>query len=336
MRSPLERVSEDAIRDVVAGGWALGIAGLRYVPVGAGAYHWIADGEDGRRWFVTCDDLDTKPWLGADRDTVFAGLLAAYGTAVALRNGGLTFVAAPVTTSAGAPAVRVDERHSVSVFEHVDGEPGEWGRPVPDRTDGELVGMLARLHASTPVVGGLPPRGLDLPGRDGLEEALDDLHHRWDGGPLSEPARVELAGHRDLVLRWLDELDRLAGRLGGAGPALVVTHGEPHPGNLIGTGGGLTLVDWDTVALARPERDLWMIADLAGGALVVRYEEESGVALDPEALVAYRRLWALSDLVAYTRQLRREHQRSADADRALAAVRSILSGREPAPYGLGL
>jgi spectinomycin phosphotransferase len=124
--------------------------------------------------------------------------------------------------------------------------------------------------------------------------------------------------------------------LGGAEPALVVTHGEPHPGNLISTSGGLTLVDWDTVALARPERDLWMIADLAGGALAVRYEEETGVALDPEALVAYRRLWALSDLVAYTRQLRHEHQRSADADRALAAVRSILSGREPAPYGLGL
>jgi spectinomycin phosphotransferase len=319
---------------VVAGGWALGIAGLRYLPVGAGAYHWIAHGEDGRRWFVTCDDLDTKPWLGTDRETVFAGLLAAYGTAVALRNAGLTFVAAPVTTAAGAPAVRVDERHSVSVFEHVDGEPGEWGRP--DRTDGELVGMLARLHASTPVVDGLRPRGLDLPGRDGLEEALDDLHHRWDGGPLSEPARAELAGQRDLVLRWLDELDRLAGRLGGAEPARVVTHGEPHPGNLISTGGGLTLVDWDTVALARPERDLWMIADLAGGALAVRYEEETGVALDPEALVAYRRLWALSDLVACTRQLRREHQRSADADRALAAVRSILSGREPAPYGLGL
>jgi spectinomycin phosphotransferase len=32
---------------------------------------------------------------------------------------------------------------------------------------------------------------------------------------------------------------------------MVVTHGEPHPGNLIQTSAGLVLIDWDTVAVAR-------------------------------------------------------------------------------------
>jgi spectinomycin phosphotransferase len=44
-----------------------------------------------------------------------------------------------------------------------------------------------------------------------------------------------------------------------SGP-VVVTHGEPHPGNILRAAGGLYLIDWDTVGLALPERDLWMVA----------------------------------------------------------------------------
>ena len=38
-----------------------------------------------------------------------------------------------------------------------------------------------------------------------------------------------------------------------------MTHGEPHAGNVMRTDEGRLLVDWDTVALAPPERDLWML-----------------------------------------------------------------------------
>jgi spectinomycin phosphotransferase len=98
------------------------------------------------------------------------------------------------------------------------------------------------------------------------------------------------------------------------------------------TGEGLALIDWDTVALAPPERDLWMLAE-ADPALVTRYEHLTGVEADADALRAHRLLWALDDLAAFTAQLRRPHGRDADAERALTAVRDILSGREPAPYG---
>ena len=45
---------------------------------------------------------------------------------------------------------------------------------------------------------------------------------------------------------------------------LVVTHGEPHAGNVMRRSDGRhLLVDWDTVAVAPPERDLWMHMDTA-------------------------------------------------------------------------
>ena len=334
VRSRLEGVAEEAIAAAVADGWALRIGDLRYLPEGGGAYHWIAQADDGRRWFVTCDDLDTKPWLGAERDWVFDGLMAAYSTAIDLRAAGLSFVAAPIASVTGAPAVRLGERHSISVFEYLDGEPGQWGHPIAPKERGEFVTMLARLHA-TPATRDLARRGLEVPGRARFERALDDLEGPWDGGPLSEPARGVLAGHLDVIVRWFIELDRLAYRLGETEVDPVLTHGEPHPGNLIRADTGLMLVDWDTVAVAPAERDLWMFVD-DGGTVLSAYRDLTGVTPDREGLAAYRLLWALSDVAAFTAQLRAEHRRDADAEKALAALRSLLDGREPDPYGATL
>jgi aminoglycoside phosphotransferase (APT) family kinase protein len=91
-----------------------------------------------------------------------------------------------------------------------------------------LAEVLATLHRQE--LPAVPERAIELPGRGGLEEALDDLGDQWSGGPYSEPAR--------------DLLDRMA-----SAPQ-VITHGEPHPGNIVRTGAGLMLVDWDTVGLA--------------------------------------------------------------------------------------
>jgi spectinomycin phosphotransferase len=332
VRSPMEWITERAIKAAVIDGWALRIDSLRYLPEGGGAYHWMAFG-DHRRWFLTCDDLTTKPWLGADTDSVFEGLVGAYLTAIDLRAAGVRFVAAPIPNVSGEAAVRIDERHSIAILEYLDGEPGQWGRSLGDREHRDHLALLAQLHASTPAVRSAARRGLDVPGREGFEQALDDLDQRWDGGPLSERARRELAGHADLALSWLVDLDRLAARLGAMDANDVITHGEPHPGNLLRTATGPVLIDWDTVALARPERDVWMIADSSGAAVIDAYRDLTGVTLDREALVAYRLLWALTDLAAFSLQLRGEHQLDADAERALAAVRSILDGHEPSPYG---
>ena len=40
---------------------------------------------------------------------------------------------------------------------------------------------------------------------------------------------------------------------------VVLTHGEPHPGNTMRTEDGWRLIDWDTARIAPPERDLWSI-----------------------------------------------------------------------------
>jgi spectinomycin phosphotransferase len=188
--------------------------------------------------------------------------------------------------------------------------------------------MLARLHLATPP-GTIALRPLAIPGRAELDAAVDDLGRRWDGGPFSEPARRALAGHVEVVTQALAELDRRIPQLAASDGGSVVTHGEPHPGNLIQTGVGLRLIDWDTVAVARPERDLWMIVDPEAA---IHYRQLTGIRPEPEAMAGYRLLWALTDVAAFIVELRRSHRRDADGEHALRGLRSILSGAEPSPY----
>ena len=63
------------------------------------------------------------------------------------------------------------------------------------------------------------------------------------------------------------------------------------------------LVDWDTVGLAPPERDLWMVASETGDELR-RYTELTGRPVDPTALGLYRLRWALDDISCFVRDLR--------------------------------
>jgi spectinomycin phosphotransferase len=322
---------DDEIARAVSDGWGIAVVELQHLAVGAGAHHWRATAGDGGQWFVTVDDLDTKPWLGADRDAVFDGLLMSYGAAAVLPHAGLPFVLAPIEGRPGAPALRLDERHSVSVCEHVDGSAGQWGQDLAAARREELVTMLARLHLTRPPVSALQ-RPLALPGRGALEAALGELDRPWDGGPLAEPARRELAAHAAAIRRSLADLDAAAARLAADRDSLeVVTHGEPHPANLMETGRGLVLIDWDTVAVAPPERDLWMLGD--DPEALTLYGRLTGIAPRPEAIAAHRLLWALTDVAAFVVQLRAAHRRDADAEHALQGLRSILSGSEPSPYG---
>lgn len=314
-------------------GWHLTVERLHYVPKGGGAYHWRAEDSARRSWFLTCDDLGTKPWLGNDPESVFGGLQAAYATAVALRRRcGLRFVVAPVPTLAGEVAVRLGASYSLAVFPYLDGTSGVWGQPVPTSEKVEVVGLLAQLHQSAPPAGAIRRRAVAVPGRGRLEAALRDLDRPWNAGPFSESVRGELAKHAEVVTGWLARFDSAAARLAGSDREVLVTHGEPHPGNLMVTDSGLMLLDWDTVALDHPERDLWMISDGTDSAWA-SYAEATGRAPDATAAALYRLAWQLADLAAFTDQLRTGHRRNADTEKAWTAVREILTSREPSPYG---
>jgi spectinomycin phosphotransferase len=306
----------------LADGWGIPDGPLRYAPVGGGSYHWIAGDEPGERHFVTVDDLDDKGWLGRTRPAVLAGLRAAMDAAAGLRRSGLGFVVAPVPARTGETVRALGARHAVAVFPFLAGPAFHWGEPLPEPERGELVAMLAALHRADPAAVRLPRMEAGLSWRGDLETALGELGRPWSGGPYAEPARELLAGAARPVRRQLATLDRWAAGLAAA--EAVITHGEPHPGNVVRDAGGLTLVDWDTVGLAPPERDLWSVATGSGEELR-RYTELTGRPVDTGAFGFYRLRWALDDLSCFVRDLRAPHRRTPGTEHAWEALEITIA-----------
>ena len=296
-------ITEDMLVTTLLDGWGIEAGEIEYLPVGAGGYHWRVDD----RWFLTVTTAAPAP------------LERALRTAQALhRDAGLDFVLA----AHGDPLRMVGPRHTLSVFPLVEGVAGDFGPHTGDRA--EVVGMLAALHRATPHVRDLaPPDDLRLIGRDTLSRPFPIA------GPYSEPARDLLATHAAKIERWLSELDRLTAEI--AGVPRVVTHGEPHPANILTTPTGKLLIDWDTVRIGPPERDLWHLtdhpfteADPADDKALTGYAEATGHPVSRAALTFYRLTWILADLAVYTADLQAPHTEGGDAAEALAELHAYL------------
>jgi len=316
VRAIPEEFEADALTASLADGWGFDVETADYAAVGGGSYHWVVSDAEGMRGFATVDDLDRKPWLGGTRESVFDGLRRAFDTAAALRDGGLSFVVAPIPTSRGETVRRVGPRYTVALFPFVDGQAGRFGEYDAEER-AAVITMLGELRQATPAVASMVRRiDLELPGRRELESALRDVNKMWFGGPFSEPARQALARHASDVAELLALVDRLAAEVAKRSTDWVVTRGGPHAANALRTDEGYVLVDWDTVALAPPERDLWMVVDDAA-------DEVDRVAAD-----FFRLRWDLSDLAAFTNVLRSPHRESADTLKAHDGVKHCVAIRD--------
>jgi len=257
-------------QDLRAGLARFGITGPPvHAPVGFGDHHWTVYD----RWFTSVSDLTTKP---------LTGLRQAMETAASLGEQ-LPFVVAPVRADDGDTVVLLNDRYALSVFPYVTGKSGSFGDPV----HAGVSELLTALHRCDPP-DGTPDAPIDVPGRAALTALLDE-----PGEWFSADAREVFVAHTEVVRAKLTELDQLAEQLSDE---RVVTHGEPHAGNVIHTPQGLVLVDWDTVGLAPPERDLWLLG------------EERGF---------YALRWAVNDIAEFTEKLRAPHEQSRDAELTL-------------------
>lgn len=308
MQERPQQIADAEVAALLRSEWRLDLTGLSYLPVGFGGYHWLGTDTAARRWFVTVQEQSR-----ADPD----GLAAALETAAGLAAAGLDFVVPPLRSPSGRLLALLGCRHAVSVFAYHEAEPGHWGDTLSSADRAALAGMLGCLHRATPTPA-TPVRGLQLACRHVLDFSLRERDVPWCGGPFAEPARVALAGHADTLASALDRFDALVAEVSGDGRPLVITHGEPHPGNLLRCGSRLLLVDWDTVGLAPPERDLWWLAGEDG------CDAAGSIGVSQAALELYRLRWALDDIGLFLAEFRAPHQRSADTEVSFAGLQSEL------------
>lgn len=304
-------MSAEALAALLRDRWGFPVTGLTYEPVGFGDYHWTAEGLDGDRWFITVKDPDEHDHDPGGAAAVAADLAATMEAAARLRAAGLEFVVAPLPTLGGTLVEWLAPHYCVTAFPRIDADAGDWGDRYTAEEQTTIIGMLARLH-TMPADPGLPVREAAVPWREFLDGVAGGAALDWDTGPYAAAARDLAEGHRPALGRALRRFDELAAELHREAAPLVITHGEPHPGNVLRDGPRRLLIDWDTAGLAWPERDLWSVTQ-AGTQDSARYEQATGHRPDPRAIEMYALLWALWDIGSFLRRFSGPHEESPDS-----------------------
>jgi spectinomycin phosphotransferase len=221
---------------------------------------------------------------------------------VYLRDHGLEQVVAAVPAVDGDPWWPL-EAFTLLVYPWVDGVPA-MERGLTDRQWVAHGRFVAALHTTA-----LPAAPAATVARESFvplgARRVRTLELRIDQDRHRDPLRRQLAGlwraHRDLIGVAVDRAEELGRVLAAARPRLVLCHGDLHPANLlVGHRGRLAVVDWDGLLLGPRERDLCVVAGMAGGPGEARFFEGYGSdALDRPALAYYRWEWVVQELADY-------------------------------------
>lgn len=328
--TPPDGLSDEALVRVLSDDWGFAVASIDYRAVGFGSHHWEVVDADGVRWFVTVDELDRQRQSASEpEDAAFRRLRAALATAGELRDSGATFVVAPVSTRAGEPLVRTDRRFAVALYPYVDGVSYSWGDfSTPAHRRGVLDLIVALHTAPMAMSRHALAEDFAVPHRDELELAFDHNCVRWEGGPYGRLTLALLVENADKIRRLLVRHDDLVEEIRRRPGRMVLTHGEPHPGNTMLMSAGWVLIDWDTVLVAPPERDLWSL-DPGDGSIIGAYTDATGTSPRPSMLELYRLRWDLADIAVYVSRFQGSHTGSRDDEKSWDDLCSLI-GRLPA------
>ncbi|QDP95958.1 phosphotransferase [Microlunatus elymi] len=294
MRTAPQDLTDAAVAETVAAHWGITAAAIEPAPVGFGSHHWELTGTDGSRWFATADRV-------GDSGHALTTLAAALHTAYALEHRcGLAFVVAP-TPGADHRLLAKAGDYAVALYPFLE----RVGAGVADPE--QLLTMIIAVHKISPaLVGVVQEDDLEIEQRRTLEAVLSK--QRRGSGPFAEDFAELVIQHRQPIEKALQGCDRMAAEQRGDKGSWVITHGEAKINNTMITADGPVLIDWDTVRVGPPARDVWMLPSAQ------EYAARTGRSVPQQHLDHYRLVWDLKDLCSYAGWFAGDHERTADTE----------------------
>jgi Ser/Thr protein kinase RdoA (MazF antagonist) len=184
--------------------------------------------------------------ISRDSETISASL----PVLLELRQLGIERINTPIPAQDGRLSTIADGKMLV-LFNYV---AGQWTLDYPFEPYVRLLGQIHQLsdRIQTP----LARAAFDLPFRDELLAHLDQM---WTGCfnlPQEKALQAWTISHHGEIVRDFAMLEQTASMLKSTEPRFFLTHGDAM-GNVLYDGKQVTIVDWDTVLSAPPERDTW-------------------------------------------------------------------------------
>jgi hypothetical protein len=316
-------ISRGDVERLIKEAWGVSVVSLEYLPVGFGSHHWLAADEQGVRHFVTVDELSADSSTGNEISKLGFLLRRALEAASDLREFGCDFVVAPIPTMADSLFVQFNS-YVIALYPFIEGQVFSLEESLGEVQRDQILRLVVVLH-TVPVTAIRAPAADDfvVPWLDELDCSVRQGKQGGSIGPYAAIASQLLidneagirrlrARYRALVAQYLSDPGRV-----------VVTHGEIHPGNVMLTSKGWTIVDWDTILVAPPERDLWRLA--RGGVSELRaYAEATGTSPDQRLIDLYRSRWDVAEIASFAAVFRKPHEDTEDSRRALEVLQSTV------------
>ncbi len=323
MLTPPTGLSVGDLANVIEQAWGVAVVSLEYRPVGFGSHHWMASDNLGLRHFVTVDKLSSESRVGDEVSALGLHLRPALAAAIDLYAFGCSFVVAPIATKADDPFVQFGS-YAVALFPFIEGDSFSFEESFDRSAREGVLEAVAALH-TVPIAAIRPPSadGFVVPWLDQLDLSVHQQGEAGSSGPHAAVASQLLNDNEAEIRRLVVRYRALAGRyLRDPGP-VVVTHGEIHPGNVMVTSKGWMIVDWDTVLVAPPERDLWRLAQGDGSALQA-YADATGTAPNEWLIDLYGVRWDLTEIASFAAEFRKPHEDTEDSRKALEILHSAV------------
>jgi spectinomycin phosphotransferase len=221
-----------------------------------------------------------------------------------LRDRGIQQVMAPLATMTGQLWSRLDEFHLI-LYPFVEGDNG-FAVKLADHQWVELGAALKRVHTSTlppALQARLPQESYSTHWCERLSYFLSEVAAHDSADPAAATLAQLLWEKQDELRQMIDRTTTLGRALQARSLPLVVCHTDIHGWNLlVGVGGDLYIVDWDTPMLAPKERDLMFlvggVADVwqQGSTDELFYQGYGEPPADPAALAYYRYARVVEDI----------------------------------------
>lgn len=290
----------------------LAVSRLTFMPLGAdvntAVYRAFADDAD---FFVKLRRSDFDP-LSVE-------------VPAALHREGIERLIPPIATNSGGLWSRLGH-DTLMLYPYVSGEDAA-ARPLSASQWAVFGQTLRRVHgAELPqsLRVRLPREDFSPHWRERVRTDLDLAGREPRGDWIAREAARFLVRQRPLIERLVARAEQLAARLMASPPPLVLCHGDIHAANiLIDDAGRLSIVDWDTLLLAPPERDLMFIGAGIIGVWNTPVERAAffagygNVAVDPVALAYYRYERIVEDIAAFAAELLLSERGGEDRERGL-------------------
>ncbi len=321
MLTPPTGLSTGDLGEVIGQAWGVSVDSLEYRPLGFGSHHWLATDSLGLRHFVTVDELSSESRVGDEVSVLGLHLRPALSAATDLRAFGCRFVIAPISTRTDEPFLQFNG-HAIALFPFVEGQSFSFQEPFRRDDRERVLEMVAELHR-VPITAIRPPATdrFVVPWIDQLDRSTQG--QSGSSGPHASVASRLLVDHEAAIRNLIDRYRQLVARYSRDPGQLVITHGEVHPGNVMVTSKGWVLVDWDTVLVAPPERDLWRL--VPGDSVLRAYVDATGTAPRDWLIDLYGIRWDLADIASFAAEFRRPHEDTEDTRKALELLQAAVA-----------